>query len=169
MIEEEIRAEWQYYKLFYARMTELTLIAPDVGIFLSTAFWSVQSLLIGMGLTQADETTAMQVEYRTGPSHSLEYLKIWSSTTRGYWNLVCEYWMQSGSGHESGATFSGSEYSGDFTWMLDAIMQHQGAFRPGSTDFVEGLVQINRPTDRDLASAQTDMTGALDRIGSHLR
>ena len=121
------------------------------------------------GLTQADETTAMQVEYRTGPSHSLEYLKIWSSTTRGYWNLVCEYWMQSGSGHESGATFSGREYSGDFTWMLDAIMQHQGAFRLGSTDFVEGLVQINRPTDTDLVSAQTDMTQALDRIGSHLR
>src|SRR5690348_1022235 len=121
------------------------------------------------GLTQADETTAMQVEYQTGPSHTLEYLKIWSSTTRGYWNLVCEYWMQAGSGHESGATFSGHEYSGDFTWMLDAIMQHQGAFRPVSTDFVEGLVQIKQPTDRDLASAQTDMTEALDRIGSHVR
>jgi len=103
------------------------------------------------GLTQGDETTAMQVEYQTGPSHTLEYLKIWSSTTRGYWNLVCEYWMQAGSGHESGATFSGREYSGDFTWMLDAIMQHQGAFLPGSSDFVEGLVQINRPTDTDLA------------------
>ena len=121
------------------------------------------------GLTQADKTTAMQVEYRTGPSHSLEYLKLWSSTTRGVWNLVCEYWMQSGSGHESGATFSGREYSGDFTWMLDAIMQHQGAFRPSSCDFVEGLVQINRPMDTELASAQVDMTEALDQIGSHLR
>jgi hypothetical protein len=121
------------------------------------------------GLTQADETTAMQVEYRTGTSHSLEYLKLWSSTTRGIWNLVCEYWMQSSPGHESGATFSGRECSGDFTWMLDAIMQHQGAFRPGSSDFVEGLVQINRPTDTDLASARADMTEALDRIGSHLR
>lgn len=110
----------------------------------------------------------MQVEYQTGPSHSLEYLKIWSSATRGYWNLVCEYWMQSGSGHESGATFRGREYSGDFTWMLDAIMQHQAAFKSGSTDFVEGLVHINRPTDKDLASAQTDMSEALDRIGSHL-
>lgn len=121
------------------------------------------------GLTQADETTAMQVEYRTGTSHSLEYLKLWSSTTRGVWNLVCEYWMQSSPGHESGATFSGRECSGDFTWMLDAIMQHQGAFTPGSSDFVEGLVQINRPTDTDLASARADMTEALDRIGSHLR
>jgi len=121
------------------------------------------------GLTQADETTAMQVEYRTGPSHSLDYLKLWSSSTRGVWNLVCEYWMQSSSGHETGATFSGREYSGDFTWMLDAIMQHQGAFLPGSSDFVEGLVQINRPTDTDFASAQADMAEAMERIGSHLR
>jgi len=121
------------------------------------------------GLSQADETTAMQVEYRTGSSHAVEYLKLWSSTTRGVWNLVCEYWMQSTSGHESGATFSGREYSGDFTWMLDAIMQHQGAFLPGSSDFVEGLVQISRPTDTDLASAQADMTEAMDRIGSHLQ
>ena len=121
------------------------------------------------GLSQAEETTAMQVEYRTGPSHALEYLKLWSSTTRGVWNLRCEYWMQSTSGHESGATFSGREYSGDFTWMLDAIMQHQGAFLPGSSDFVEGLVQINRPTDTDLVSAQADMAEAMDRIGSHLR
>jgi hypothetical protein len=119
------------------------------------------------GLSQADETTAMQVEYRTGPSHALEYLKLWSSATRGVWNLRCEYWMQSSSGHQSGATFTGREYLGDFTWMLDAIMQHQGAFLPGSSDFVEGLVQINRPTDTDLASAQADMTEAMDRIGSH--
>jgi hypothetical protein len=121
------------------------------------------------GLSQADETTAMQVEYRTGPSHALEYLKLWSSATRGVWNLRCEYWMQSSSGHQSGATFTGREYLGDFTWMLDAIMQHQGAFLPGSSDFVEGLVQINRPTDTDLVSAQADMTEAMDRIGSQLR
>jgi len=121
------------------------------------------------GLSQADETTAMQVEYRTGPSHALEYLKLWSSATRGVWNLRCEYWMQSSSGHESGATFTGRAYAGDFTWMLDAIMQHQGAFLPGSSDLVEGLVQINRPTDTDLVSAQADMAEAMDRIGSHLR
>jgi hypothetical protein len=121
------------------------------------------------GLTQADQTTAMQVECRNGPSNSLEYLKLWSSTTRGFWNLVCEYWMQSNSGHTMGVTFCGREYSGDFTWMLDAIMQHQRAFRAGSSDFVEGLVQIKRPTLTDLASAQADMTEALDRIGSHLR
>ena len=119
-------------------------------------------------LASSDEATALQVEYRIGPDRSLDYLKLWSSTTRGVWNLVCEYWTQSSSGHESGTTFNRGNYSGDFTWMLDAIMQHQRAFLSGSRDFVDGLVQINRPTDADLASARADMDEALDRVGSHL-
>ena len=120
-------------------------------------------------LAHADEATALQVEYRIGPGKSLDYLKLWSSTTRGVWHLICEYWMQSSSTHESGTTFTGGKYSGDFTWMLDAIMQHQGAFRPGSANFMDGLVQVKRPTDADLASARADMNEALDRVGSHLR
>jgi hypothetical protein len=124
-------------------------------------------------LTRGDEDPAMQVEYRTGSSHALQYLKLWSSTKRGVWNLICEYWMQSSPTHDTGATFSGGWYSADLGWMLDAIMQHQGAFRPGSSDFADGLIQINRPTDTDLSSAQRDMTEALDphwtRIGSHFR
>src|SRR5690242_13032346 len=97
-------------------------------------------------LAQGDEATALQVEYRIKPGQSLDYLKLWSSTTRGVWHLVCEYWMQSSSTHESGTTFAEGKYSGDFTWMLDAIMQHQRAFLPGSSAFVDGLVQISRPT-----------------------
>jgi len=114
----------------------------------------------------ADETTAMQVEYRTGPQHSLEYLKLWSSRARGFWNLVCEYWMLSSPAHQSGATFSGGTHSADLAWMLDAIMQHQGEFMAASTVFVDGLVQIGPPTAADISAAQKDMTEALDRIGS---
>jgi hypothetical protein len=120
-------------------------------------------------LAQTDEATALQVEYRIGPGKSLDYLKLWSSTTRGVWHLICEYWMQSSSTHESGTTFTGGKYSGDFTWMLDAIMQHQRAFLLGSARFMDGLVQVNRPTDADLASARADMNEALERVGSHLR
>ena len=108
-------------------------------------------------LAQTDEATALQVEYRIGPGESLDYLRLWSSATRGVWKLVCEYWMQSSSTHESGTTFTREKYSCDFTWMLDAIMQHQRAFLPGSADFMDGVVQVKRPTDADLASARTDM------------
>jgi hypothetical protein len=120
-------------------------------------------------LAQIDEATALQVEYRIGPRQSLDYLKLWSSATRGVWKLVCEYWMQSGSTHERGTTFTRAKYSGDFTWMLDAIMQHQRAFLPGSVGFMDGSVSVKRPTDADLASARADMDEALDRVGSHLR
>lgn len=119
-------------------------------------------------LAKTNEAIALQVEYRIGAGGSLDYLKLWASTTRGVWKLVCEYWMQSSSGHESGTTFNGANAPGDFTWMLDAIMQHQQAFLPGSRNFVDGLVQINRPTDADLASAQADMNDAMDRVGAHL-
>jgi hypothetical protein len=62
------------------------------------------------GLTQADERTAMQVEYRIGRSNSLESRKLWSSLERGFWNLVCKYWMQSSSGYKMGVRFSGRGY-----------------------------------------------------------
>lgn len=117
-------------------------------------------------LAQIHEATELHVEYRIGPGQSLDYLKLWSSATRGVWKLVCEYWMQSSSTHESGTTFTKGKYFGDFTWMLDAIMQHQRAFLPDSADFMDGLVQVKRPTDADLASARADMNEALDRVGS---
>jgi hypothetical protein len=52
-------------------------------------------------LTQPDEATSIQVEYRTGLHHSLEYLKLGSSTKRGYWHLIGEYWMHSSTGHQA--------------------------------------------------------------------
>lgn len=116
-------------------------------------------------LTQPDEATSIQVEYRTGSRHSLEYLKIWSSTERGYWHLVGEYWMQSSTAHERGLTFSGGNYSVDLALMLDAIMQHQDDFLPPSPDFLDGLVQIKRPSEADLVAAREEMTEAMDHIG----
>jgi hypothetical protein len=74
--------------------------------------------------------------------------------------------MQSSATHSPGATFSGGWYSADLAWILNAIMQHQEVFRPGSAAFADGLIQINRPTESDLSSAQTDMTESLDRLGS---
>src|SRR6185437_7747187 len=53
-------------------------------------------------LTKAQSNTSMRIEYRSGPQHSLEYLKLWSSSERGYWHLLAEYWMQSSIEHRSG-------------------------------------------------------------------
>lgn len=40
-------------------------------------------------LMPAAPSGLIHIEFRTGPSRSLEYLKIWSCRTRGYWDLVC--------------------------------------------------------------------------------
>src|SRR5579864_8695005 len=85
-------------------------------------------------LTRSEEASSIQVEYRTGPQHALEYLKIWSSSQRGYWHLIAEYWMHSSAAHEMGATFSAGNQSADLALMLDAIMQHQEDFLPPSRD-----------------------------------
>src|SRR5579885_468614 len=36
----------------------------------------------------------IHVEYQTSSNGALQFLRVWSSTVRGYWNLVCEMWMQ---------------------------------------------------------------------------
>src|SRR5512140_289278 len=36
----------------------------------------------------------VHIEYETDDKGGLEFLKIWASTVRGYWNLVCEMWLQ---------------------------------------------------------------------------
>lgn len=116
-------------------------------------------------LTQSEEATSIQVEYRTGPQHSLEYLKIWSSTERGYWHLRAEYWMHSSTAHEMGETFSDGNHSADLALMLDAIMQHQEDFLQPSPDFLDGLVQIKRPRESDLDAAREEMIGVMDHLG----
>ena len=116
-------------------------------------------------LTNSNEQTSIQVEYHVGAGGSLEYLKCWSSTERGYWHLVCEYWMKSGSIHQSGVTFDGNIYSADFGWMLGAIMQHQASFTSSSSDFPDGLFQSSRPNESSIGPAHKDMAEALDLIG----
>src|SRR5579864_5834998 len=42
-------------------------------------------------LLPGTRTNLVHVEYRLGPGGSLEFLKIWSSITRGHQYLVCEW------------------------------------------------------------------------------
>ena len=118
-------------------------------------------------LTKPDEATSIQVEYRAAASHLLDYLKLWSSTQRGHWRLICEYWMQSSDTHQSGATFHDGIYSADLAWMLDTIMQHQGSFPPSSSDFLNGLIQVSRPSESFIGAAQKDMIQVWDRIAAN--
>lgn len=117
-------------------------------------------------LASSSLPTAMRLEYQIGPTHSLESLKLWSSTSRGYWNLVCEYSMQSSTTHQQGTTFIGAYSSPGLTRLLDAIMHHQEAFSPNSTELFDGLIQIASPDEAQSAADRLQMSRALERITS---
>src|SRR5438270_11017542 len=95
-------------------------------------------------LTNSSGAISIQVEYHTKTNRSLEFLRLWSSTSRGFWSLVCVYRKDSSSTQASGTIFNTGHYSADLAWMLDAIMRHQVAFVLSSSEFLDGLVQVGR-------------------------
>ena len=110
---------------------------------------------------------AMQLEYRTGaPTRSLEFLKLWSSNSRGQRTLICEYWMQLKPTHQQGITFTGTHSSPGLTRMLDTIMHHQEIFSLARIGLRDGVVQIASPDQGERAAAKRHMTQTLERITS---
>src|SRR5437660_4891135 len=103
-------------------------------------------------LIHSSKEGSVHVEYGTAPEPSLQYLKIWLSTTRGTWDLICEYWMSRGSSRVPavGLTFSNGYYSEDLAKMLEHMMQHQDGL-PNSLSGESGvnLIQVQSPTDGD--------------------
>ena len=49
----------------------------------------------------------IHIEYHVESLGSVEFLKVWASTIRGEWDLICEHWMRAGSSQESGLRFVG--------------------------------------------------------------
>lgn len=111
--------------------------------------------------------TALRLEYRSGPASSLKCLKLRSSVARGYWKLVCEYWMEPSPTQKQGITFTKTYKSPGLTRLLDAIMQHQEVFSAGETHLCDRVVLIASPDEAQCAAAKREMTEALERITSH--
>ncbi len=108
----------------------------------------------------------IHLEYTFVPDGSLEYLKVWSSVTRGHWRLACEYWMSPSTFHASGVHFEKGFRSEGLTQTLEFIMQHQQAFSP-SPDFGRtGLLQIQLPTEEESTAAAQSLREAFCRVNS---
>jgi hypothetical protein len=117
-------------------------------------------------LMKAAKSGLIHLEYAFAPDSSLEYLKLWSSVTRGQWRLACEYWMSTSAFHVSGIHFENGFQSEGLAQTLEFIMQHQQAFSP-SPDFGRtGLLQIQAPTGEESAEAARSMKEALCRVNS---
>lgn len=119
-------------------------------------------------LLKSSPTAVVQVEYATAPESSLQYLKMWLSTTRGQWDLFCEYWMSRGktSIPAIGLTFSNGHYSAHLAQMLEVVMPN----RNGIPDSLAGktavkLIVVNSPTENDKQKAGDCMRAAYERLG----
>lgn len=110
----------------------------------------------------------VHVEYGTAPELSLQYVKIWLSTPRGAWNLICEYWISSGfkSAPPAGLTFSNGFHSAALAEILDTAMHaRQGFMGSLSGDSSVSLIIVHSPTKDQLQKAHEYMTEAYQRFG----
>lgn len=113
-------------------------------------------------------TGLIHIEYGFAPAGGLDYLKVWSSLTRGHWLLACEYWMSASTFHGAGVEFDNGYESEGLAHTLELVMQHQDSFVLPPNLGRQGLLQISMPTGEDSAAAAVLVKEAFDRLGSPL-
>ena len=119
-------------------------------------------------LLDSSHKGVVHVEYGTAPEPSLQYLKIWLSTTRGKWDLICEYWMSRGSSSlpAAGLTFSNGYHSAHLAHMLEDVMRRHGGIAGSlSGETSVGLIMVGPPTEGDTLEASDRMSKAYERLG----
>lgn len=110
----------------------------------------------------------IHIEYGIAPSGTLDYLKVWSSLSRGHWLLACEYWMAASTFHGNGVRFENGYESEGLAHILESVMQHQKSFVLPLNLGRQGLLQISTPTVAESVAAAALLNDALSRIGSTL-
>jgi hypothetical protein len=119
-------------------------------------------------LMRGAQTALVHIEYGFAPAGTLDYLKFWSSTTRGHWLLACEYWMSASTFHGTGVHFDNGYQSEGLAHILESVMQHQTAFSLPADLGRQGLLQIATPTQEESMVAAASVNAALDRVSSAL-
>lgn len=105
-------------------------------------------------------TGLIQIDYQTGQDGSLDFFKIWASTIRGHWDLVCEFWMKPLWSHEIGLNFSEGYHSEELARTLKLMMGHEEAF--SKLPVPSGLIQISPPTQEERRQADSWTTVAFN-------
>lgn len=112
------------------------------------------------------QTGLIHIEYGFAPTGTLDYLKIWSSLTRGHWLLACEYWMSESTFHGSGVRFDNGYESQGLSNILQHVMQHQTSFVLPQNLGRQGLLQIATPTEGDRLAAAEWIRETFNRLDS---
>jgi hypothetical protein len=119
-------------------------------------------------LMRGADTGLIHIEYGFAPGGTLDYLKVWSSLTRGHWLLACEYWMSANTFHAAGIGFNNGYQSEGLAHILEFAMQHQNSLVLPSNLGRQGLLQISTPTTEESAAAATLINEAFDRLAAPL-
>jgi len=117
-------------------------------------------------LTRGAQTGLIHIEYGFAAGGTLDYLKVWSSLTRGHWLLACEYWMSPSTFHNTGVSFDNGYESEELAHILEFVMQHQNSFVLPTNLGRQGLLQISTPTEADRAAAAALINEVFDRLTS---
>ena len=115
-------------------------------------------------LMESSDEGLLHMEYRTGPEHFIQYLKVWSSASRGHWRLLCEYWTSDLWSHAVGLSFNNGHSTASFALMLEFVMQHQDAFLKVVQPGHDGIVQVYPPSEKEDVTAKRYMNQALQLI-----
>ena len=125
------------------------------------------ALVLNWGDLMPELTSGLiHIEYHVEPLGSIEFLKVWASTVRGYWNLICEHRMRLDAPHQSGLHFNNGYKSDGLSRMLDKIMQHQEVFLLGAAPGKDRMIQVYPPTDADRTAASKMMEVLRERAAA---
>jgi hypothetical protein len=105
---------------------------------------------------------AMEILYGTAADHILQYLKVLSSETRGYWNLVCEYWLKPLWSHSVGLSFAREAHSAEFAAALTLLVKREGIFV--GLPSPDRSIQISCPTPSEQNTAKQFMDNIRTRL-----
>ena len=108
----------------------------------------------------------IHIEYHVEPMGSVEYMRLWASTIRGHWDMICEHWMRRDALHQGGLHFRTGYASDTLAKTLEAIMQHQATFLIGAAPGKDHTVQVYPPTDADRAAANRMMEALQERLAA---
>ena len=117
-------------------------------------------------LTRGTSTGLIHVEYGFADRGTLDYLKVWSSPSRGRWLLAGQYWMSANAFHAAGVSFSNGYQCAELARILEFVMQRQNSFVLPPNLGRQGLLQISTPTKEESEAAATLINVAFDRLAS---
>jgi hypothetical protein len=117
-------------------------------------------------LMRGAQAGLIHIEYGFAANSTLDYLKFWSSISRGHWLLASEYWMSPSKFHRAGVRFDNGYQSERLAHILESVMQHQTVFSIPQDLGRQGLLQISTPTQQESVVASALVNETLHHLGS---